>query len=125
VGQKYLIDTNTLIDFQTNTLPQKGSDYVTNVIDNDFIVSFVNYIEFLGYPGVSKQMEDLIALAEVIEINKSIINHTIFLRKKNKIKLPDAIIAATAISQNLTLITHNTKDFMKIEGLKVIDPYNL
>ena len=43
----------------------------------------------------------------------------------HKIKTPDAIIASTAIVNGLTLITRNTKDFKNIEGLKIIDPYEL
>jgi predicted nucleic acid-binding protein len=39
-------------------------------------------------------------------------------------KLGDAIIAATAIVRNLKLITNNTKDFLNIKNLKVIDPHN-
>jgi predicted nucleic acid-binding protein len=45
------------------------------------------------------------------------------LRKKYKIKLPDAIIAATAIVNDFTLISHNFKDFLKITELHFINPY--
>jgi hypothetical protein len=125
MGQEFLIDTNTLIDFQTKTIPPKGLAYVSKVIDNSFIVSFVSYIEFLGYKNVSSVMEGFIELADVIEINKAIINQTISLRKNYRIKLPDAIIAATAIIHNLTLITRNYKDFEQIQGLQVTNPYAL
>ena len=40
-------------------------------------------------------------------------------------KLPDAIIAATAIINDFTLITHNIKDFQKVTGLQVIDSYTI
>jgi predicted nucleic acid-binding protein len=40
-------------------------------------------------------------------------------------KLPDAIIAATALVYDLTLITRNTSDFKNMEGLKVINPFDL
>ncbi len=43
----------------------------------------------------------------------------------NKIKLPDAIIAATALVYDLFLISRNTGDFKNINYLKLIDPYNL
>ena len=39
-------------------------------------------------------------------------------------KLPDAIIAATAINHNLILITRNVADFKKITRLKVLNPYD-
>ena len=40
-------------------------------------------------------------------------------------KLPDAMIAATALQNGFILVTNNTKDFKNIEGLEVIDPYQL
>ena len=49
---------------------------------------------------------------------------TITLRKKHKIKLPDAIIAATALVHNLTLLTRNEKDFSKISNVESTNPWN-
>lgn len=43
----------------------------------------------------------------------------------HKTKLPDAIIAATALVYDLILITRNTADFKSIDGLKVVDPHSL
>ncbi len=61
----------------------------------------------------------------MLELDRDIIERTILLRKAQKIKLPDAIIAATALVHNLTLITRNTGDFSKITGLKIIDPHTI
>lgn len=47
------------------------------------------------------------------------------LRKNKKNKTPDAIIAATALAHNFTIITNNEKDFKNIEGLKVINPHKI
>jgi len=125
MGQKFLIDTNILIDFQTKRIPQSGLDFVADAIDDTFIISFVSYIEFLGYKNVTKAMEDFISIAETIEINKAIINQTVLIRKANKISFADAVIAATAMVHNLTLLSHNAKDFKKIRGLRIIDPHNI
>ncbi len=81
MGKKYLIDTNTLIDAQMQKLPKKGLQFLANIMDEDFIVSFITYIEFLGYKDTSKATEEFISLAEVIEINKTIIDTCIALRK--------------------------------------------
>jgi len=43
------------------------------------------------------------------------------LLKKYNIKLPDAVIAATAIVNDFTLISHNFKDFQKIAELHFVD----
>ncbi|MDB4920590.1 type II toxin-antitoxin system VapC family toxin [Mucilaginibacter sp.] len=123
MGKKFLIDTNILIDFQTRNIPQKGFEYVVQAIDDSFNVSFISYIEFVGYKNVTLAMESFIALADVIEINKNIINQTVLIRKTHQIKLPDAIIAATAIIYDLILVSHNNKDFKNIKKLHIVDPY--
>jgi toxin FitB len=64
-------------------------------------------------------------LANVIEVTKETIDTCISLRRIRNIKLPDAIIAATALVYNLSIVSHNSSDFQNIEGLNVIDPYNL
>ena len=51
-----------------------------------------------------------------------IILKSITLKQQKKLSLGDAIIAATAISENLSLLTANTKDFKHIEELELIDP---
>jgi len=125
MGKKYLIDTNSLIDAQTKKLPEKGLLFLSDIINNDFTISFITYIEFLGYKDVTSASESFIALADVIEINKSIIDVCISIRKTKNIKLPDAIIAATAIAHNLILVSRNTSDFKDIVGLQVIDLYRV
>jgi len=56
--------------------------------------------------------------AIVFELEEAIIRETIRIRRHFKIKLPDAIIAATCLINNCCLITNNIKDFIKIEGLQ-------
>jgi predicted nucleic acid-binding protein len=125
MGQKYLVDTNCLIDAQTNRLPKSGLDFLATVLNENFIVSFITYIEYLGYKEISKFSEEFISLAFVVEIDKSIIDICVQLRKNHKIKLPDAIIAATAMARNYILITNNEKDFISISNLKIINPYKV
>ncbi len=63
--------------------------------------------------------------ATVIELDQSIKFKTAQLRKANKIKLPDAIIYATALVYDLTIITRNAGDFKNIIGLKIINPFDI
>ena len=125
MGQKYLIDTNVLIDAQMNCLQSKGLAFLTNVINDDFIISFITLIEYLGYKNISKSSQEFILLAEVIETDKQIIQICIDLRKNYTIKLPDAIIAATAMSRNLILVTGNEQDFVQIHNLATVNPHFL
>ena len=119
--QKYLIDTNVLIDAQMGRLSAKGLNFLAKIINENFIISFITLIEYLGYKNITKSSEEFIALADVIEIDKIIIKNCINLRKNYKIKLPDAIISATALAHNLILITNNEKDFKEIQNLMVIN----
>jgi hypothetical protein len=65
----------------------------------------------LGFSNVPAQIIQFTENAFVIALNDVIATETINLRKKHKIKLPDAVIAATAIVLNLTSVTSNVDDF--------------
>jgi hypothetical protein len=54
-----------------------------------------------------------------------VIDATIKLRKQKKVKLPDAIIAATVLVNNFTTTSRNVKDFQDIEGLYCLNLYAL
>jgi predicted nucleic acid-binding protein len=63
--------------------------------------------------------------ATVVDLTENIVDSTIDIRKKYKTKLPDAIIAATAIVHNMILITRNITDFKIVKNLQVVDPHNI
>nr|MBK9650605.1 PIN domain-containing protein [Bacteroidota bacterium] len=54
----------------------------------------------------------------------AIADQAILLRQEYKIKTPDAILAATAILGDYTLVSHNDKDFKKIVSLKYLNPFS-
>lgn len=51
MGQRYLMDSNVLMDFVAQTIPKKGFLYVQNIIDNEFLIPTVVKIEVLGFSG--------------------------------------------------------------------------
>lgn len=124
--QSYLIDTNVIIDNFGDKLPEAANAFLNNL---DITVSAVTKIEVLGWLNASEQqlnlLYDFMKLATILPIDEAVIEKTITTRQTNKIALGDAIIAATALVYNLTLITRNTKDFDTIQGLKVIDPWKI
>jgi predicted nucleic acid-binding protein len=123
MGKKYLIDTNIIIDYLGNKLPAKAKHLLDNIIDQEINLSVINKIELLGFTHPEPFLSDFVSYANIYHLTDDVVDKTIELRKKHKTKLPDAIIAATAICNNLTLITHNIKDFSKIKNIKAIDPY--
>ena len=68
-------------------------------------------------------MRDFINVALVIELDQDIKFKTADIRKAHRIKLPDAIIAATANVYQLTLLTRNVSDFDGISGLEIMNPW--
>jgi predicted nucleic acid-binding protein len=129
MGQGYLLDANVLIDYTANLLPDNGKQKITGIIDDGFNISVVVKIEVLGYDDLAskmKQLEAFLDLATVFPLDSDVTAKTIYLRRKyKKLKLGDAIIAATALAYNFALVTRNTKDFKNIEGLEVLNPYEL
>jgi predicted nucleic acid-binding protein len=59
----------------------------------------------------------------MIKLTDDIVQQVIAIRQKKKIKLPDAIIAATAMEHSAVLITRNTKDFNSL-AFKTINPFD-
>lgn len=85
-------------------------------------------IESHGYNGDPVKMlllERFLATANIYPVETVIAQQTILLRKARKIKLGDAIVAATALVHGLVLVSRNLDDFKNISGLQVIDPWQL
>ena len=114
----YLIDTNILSDYIKGTLPQKTRSILRK--QSMIRISFITKIELLCWKEHDDTIKNLISICSVENVTEGIINECINIRRRYTIKLPDAIIAATAISENLTLITGNSKDFKIVRGLKVL-----
>ena len=129
MGQKYLIDTNVISHLFSNKIPEVGKTFVQEIINASFLISVVVEIEVLTYHEIPEKMpliKGFVNLATVLQLNKEVVSKTIEVRRQNrKLKLGDAIIAATALVNGLILITNNTKDFINISGLIVIDPHNI
>lgn len=89
-------------------------------------VSAVSKVETLGYPDLTEEekhfLEEFSEAAKVLPISESVIAEAIQLRQQRRMSLGDSLIGGTALSHDLRLATHNTKDFEWIEGLEVIDP---
>jgi predicted nucleic acid-binding protein len=125
MAKRYLLDTNVIIDYSSNKLTSKGQTWIENIIDSDSKISIITKIELLGFSIVPKEIEIFTENVEIIGLEQNIVNETIHLRKKYRCKLPDAIIAATAITNNYILISRNISDFKKITELQTINPYDL
>ena len=128
MGEKYLIDTCAVIKYLDEIYPAEALKFIDGVVDDISRVSFITKIELLAWnPPVPKDIiirEKFLAGSEILFINDEIIEKAIRIRKETKIKLPDAIIAATAVTNELILLSDNVNDFKKVKStqLKFINP---
>jgi predicted nucleic acid-binding protein len=130
LGVKLLIDTNIVIYYLQQLLPGNVEDYLDSLFNKyPSEISFITEIELLCWN--TDNTSDLLMIEQfindigVIELDTMTKKLTVNIRRIHKIKLPDAIIAATAIAKEMTLITRNEKDFRKINNLKVINPFEM
>lgn len=125
---RYLIDTNAVIDYLGNRLPPSGMAFMNQVIDNVPAISIITKIELLSFNAAAEHYQillDFVNESQVFDLSEEIVTSCIDIRKAFKTKLPDAIIAATAIENKLELITRNGADFKNIQTVLVINPYEL
>lgn len=84
-------------------------------------------MEILGFSFSNQEDEkyirDLLAVFDIVYIDQKISNIVVDIRKKKRIKLPDAIIAATAIYLGFQFVTRNVSDFENL-NLKIINPFD-
>ncbi len=124
-----VIDTNIIIYYLNQQLTELAKAQVEASILSGSTISIITRIEVLDWQGHTGQSliaaRALLSLFEEISLNKTIADCCIQLRSTYKIKLPDAIIAATALVQERQLLSRNEADFIKIAGLKLFNPFDL
>ena len=100
-------------------------DAVVDAIPN---VSVITQIELLCWNTneITKQnIRNFITECNIYAISNEVIEHCVIIRKLKKIKTPDAIIAATAHSNNFTILSRNISDFKNIKGLRHTNPWEM
>ena len=122
----YLLDTNILIYYFNGNMEPVVKDKVSMLIRESFQISIISKMEFLGFPFNSKERqkaEQFVEWATIKALTDEIVQNVIDIRKEKSIKLPDAIIAATAMQCSAILVTRNTKDF-KTLALEIFNPFD-
>lgn len=122
--QKYLIDTNIVIDVLGYSMPERTKLLISRMSP---VISAVTYMEALGWykatPSDLAILRNFMNIAVILPINQPVVDKTVEIRQRKKIGLGDAIIAATAVVHHLTLVTRNVSDFKSIENLVILNPW--
>jgi len=106
---RFVLDTNAVIFLTT-----KGNIVPSNILNElneaDLFISVITEIELFAKPEIPPDEEKKLRAfisdrISIIDITSTVKNETIELRRKNKLKLPDCIVAASAIIQKAVLLT--------------------
>lgn len=113
-----LLDTNTIIDhFKYGIL-----SHISPTID--LTVSVITEAELLRLAGMEQTeiatIDNFLSITNKLVVSSSIARRAAQLGRTRKNKLPDLLIAATALEYDLVLFSRNVKDFQRIPNLRVI-----
>ena len=130
MGKRYLTDTNIVRKYLDEELSVRSLELIDSILDNsESNISVITRIELLGFSPDREELlrfiVQFIGYSFEYNLSEDIIQKTIEIRKSIKIKLPDAIIAATSLCNDLILLSDNDSDFGKIPNLKYINPTKL
>lgn len=118
IGNKLLIDTNIVLYLLSGNL-----ELAEKINNKEIYISFITELELLGLKEISKKEQkvilDFLDNCTIIDINLNIKNLTLKIKQNYTIKLPDAIVAATANYLKIPLLTAD-KGFNKIKELRLI-----
>jgi predicted nucleic acid-binding protein len=110
IKPKYVLDSNVFISFVKGLLGTAPASALP--VDGKIYMSVITRIEALAYPQMTaKEEEKILAVLRyipVIPLNRIVERNTVFFRTKTKLKLPDCIIAATAIALDAVLLSNDT-----------------
>ncbi len=121
-AMNYLLDTNAILYFLSGRAPELPLNGNANIL-----ISFITKIELLSYPLSEQEREiidQLLVNYDIIYIDDDLIDSTIRVRKEHELKLPDSIIAATAIKMQAVLVTSDKTVLKKAPEISIetIDP---
>lgn len=114
MGQLKVFDTNAMIAVSSGILSVDNQVQVS--------ISIITRLELLGWPQLTPAgatlIRQMIDTVQTVNISPDVEAQTILLRSAKLLKLPDAIVAATALSLSAPLVT-NDLSFQKVSGLVV------
>lgn len=126
MGPDFLIDTSAASKFLKGQFPSPGIRRMKQLVDEGSVISFVTQIELLSWPledaTTLSRINEFLEGSKIIGLSEEIIQLTAEIRRDFGLKLPDALIAATAQVLRTTLVADNDRDFLRVPGLDYFNP---
>jgi len=127
VNRRFVIDTNILIYHLNDVLNDQAEGLLEDAFKHSASISVITRIELFGWkrhtPDSLNDTRELLACLHECPLNEDVVETCITLRQRFSIKLPDAIIAATALHLEIPLMTRNCEDFKHVSDLNVVNPF--
>ena len=123
---RYLIDTNVWL------YAAAGRPEAVRFLDDAAEAEWAGYtaisrLELFGFPDLKpaddEKLKDMLDCFVEVPVSSEIIDRAIHIRKGRRVKVPDSIVAATALLMKAKLVTRNVVDFKNIQGLSTLDPF--
>ena len=103
---RYTLDTNVMLYLL-------GGRLISALPIGDFYISVISEMELLSYSAITDEeasrVRDFLAKVTVVSLSEEVKNEAIALRKKYRLKLPDAIVCATALAVNARLLSNDAQ----------------
>ncbi len=117
-----IFDSSVLILFLNNALPEPAVALLQDRLqEGQAFISAIVRAEVLAWRGHTAESlaasTDFLDMFQLIPAGKAVADASARIRRETGLKLPDALIAATALLQAAVLLTANGKDFRRVPGL--------
>ena len=123
---KLLLDTNVILDFLKG---QPSAAALLGAAEKKLCASVITRMELLSFhsitPEEEKQIQDFLDAVSIVPLNTDVEETAIRLRRATRHKMPDAIVAASAIVAKAILVTHDRElADTNFHGLVTLHPEN-
>lgn len=120
---KAVFDTNILIDY-LNGIDAAKVELARYSIRQISVISFIEVMVGAKNTTEENALQGFLGTFEILELSAEIAREAISIRKQFRLKIPDAIVYASARTQGCILVSRNTKD-LKQEWPDVRIPYQI
>jgi predicted nucleic acid-binding protein len=120
---KAVFDTNILIDY-LNGVEAAQTELARYSIRQISIITFIEVMVESQNEAEEDALRGFLASFEVLELTAKVAKEAILIRKQNRLKIPDAVVYATARTQECILVSRNTKE-LKRDWPDIRVPYEI